>query len=62
MCFAEVVGKQCIIHTTAYDAALEQACLGMAIPIMSFSDQKLLQAYTAQTVGQGLLQARSLTP
>ena len=49
--------KTAVIHTTGYCGAVEKACLGMGIPILSITDNQVYHEYTSMTVGNMLLEA-----
>ena len=53
----ENIKKAAVVHSTAYDGAVERACLSMGIPVMSVSDAAVHHSYTLMTIANKLLEA-----
>ena len=58
---ASVAKKMAVVHTTGYDAALEQACLALSLPVMTLCHEKMLHSYASTIISSGMLEARCRT-
>ena len=55
----EHIKKCAVVHSTAYDGAIERACINLGVPVMSVTDTQVHYSYTLMTIANKLLEAEA---